>query len=581
MTAPAAPAEARQRRWFVLLLLLTALLRLLALSADPPASMPEAEPRDEGLWADAARGKLLFDDWYADDTGCAASIAPLHSRVLEVVFGTLGIGLWQARLPSALASVGLAWMLGLWIGRRAGFLVANAAVAALAVCPLLDQHAHMNLLESSQTFWITASFCLLFAAEPRSWRALLAGVCMGAAYCTKPNTLQYGVLPLALAFLDQWRRNRDGASTGYHRQQCTTAAVAAVGGVALLLAAALPIWAGHWPQLTGNAWHLSGNANWNLVDHLLHFGLVGSRETDPGLQHLWGLLRQADTICLGAWLWLLASATGRLSSRPGMRPALIWLLIDFVTSEISYQHVGRRQVLLLPPMAALLALLLADRPWQRPATMPVRRAWLWFLLTLPVVLLAKPALCNALAGQLPLPTVFARFAGAAGYQAGLLYFLPWLVVVLVPVWLQLDPRRLTGLVLASAPWLLLLAFASEVPRLCAVGPHQYTMIAAQQRLQPLVQAGEVVLGQNAPLLFMASPVRTVRRVVQEKDWATPLPNPDVFERLRPRYLVDYVRPEVQEMADLSRQGFRPLAAVEYMRETDGRFRYALQLWQRP
>src|SRR5712671_3397889 len=128
------PADRGWRWLFVVLVLLTLLVRLAALDVDPTRTMPEASLMDEGIWADGARGDLLFHDYFADDTGDAYLMAPLHTFVLRGVFQLFGIGLWQVRLPSALASVLLATVLGLWVARRRGARAGCLVVTVLALC---------------------------------------------------------------------------------------------------------------------------------------------------------------------------------------------------------------------------------------------------------------------------------------------------------------------------------------------------------------------------------------------------------------------------------------------------------------
>src|SRR5262249_34901854 len=166
--APSSAPPPARAPWRLLLLLgLCAFaLRAVRLSADPPAAMPEATPMDEGLWADAARGKLFFDDWWADDTGNAILIAPLHSVVLYGLYSLFGVGLWQTRLPSAVASALLCVVLGLVAHRALGPRGLLLTGALLACSPLLDQHGRMGLLESEQMFWIACAFALLFSRLP-------------------------------------------------------------------------------------------------------------------------------------------------------------------------------------------------------------------------------------------------------------------------------------------------------------------------------------------------------------------------------------------------------------------------------
>jgi hypothetical protein len=54
----------------------------------------------------------------------------------------------------------------------------------------------------------------------------------------------------------------------------------------------------------------------------------------------------------------------------------------------------------------------------------------------------------------------------------------------------------------------------------------------------------------------------------------------VFERLRPRWLLDYRGSVAPEMGNLTRHCFVPTRQAEYLKEPDGSWRYELQLWER-
>jgi 4-amino-4-deoxy-L-arabinose transferase-like glycosyltransferase len=565
--------------WWPLAIGAVALLRLLFLDADPAPSMPDPTIMDEALWADSARGALWFPEgWFADDLGNAYLVAPLYTWLLHGIYQLLGIGLWQTRLLSALASIGTAALAGAMVRRRHGHGTAALATLLVGVCPLLDQHGRFALLESTQSFFLLASFALLFAARRAAWQAALAGAAMGAAMLVKPNSATFGALPFALAWLLEWRADVRAARPGVARARLCATAACVAGGATVLLGLGLPVWLAHWDAFTATLQYESGEANWRLGEHLLRLGVAGAREQAPGVQRLSALLRHAPLLALGTWLLLLRRAGGSsLPDWPASRPLWVWFATGMVVQETSYDHVARRLVLLLPAMAILCATAFAQRRAAAAATRPWPALLRWLLLVAPFVLLLKPSLANWLG-----PAIAAldpSLAAATACRAGGLLVL--LLLALLPLLLRRrDPTGWYRRVRAVAPLLLAAAAVSEVVRLSALPPNEWTIVAAQQRMRPLVEAGEVVLGDNAAIVLQTARVRTVRRVIAGARYSSPRPNADVAERLRPRYVLDYKAPALREFADLTASGFEVIGEVGLLRETAGMHRFELQLWRR-
>jgi len=565
--------------WWPLAIGAVMLARLLFLDADPSPSMPDPTIMDEGLWADSARGALWFQEgWFADDLGNAYLVAPLYSRLLHGIYLLLGIGLWQTRLLSALASIGTAVLAGAMVRRRHGPGAATLATLLVGVCPLLDQHGRFALLESTQSFFLLAAFALLFTARRAAWQAALAGAAMGAAMLVKPNSATFGALPFALAWVIEWRADARTARPGVARERLGAAFACVVGGAAVLLGLGLPVWLPHWDAFVATLQYESGEANWRLGDHLLRLGVFGAREPAVGVQRLSALLRHAPLLTLGCWLLLLRRAAGSsLRDWPAARPLWVWLATGMVVQETSYDHVARRLVLLLPAMAILCATAFAQRRAAAPATRPWPAYVRWLLLLAPVVLLLKPSLANWLAPVIAaLGTPLA--AGTACRIGGLLVLL---LLVLLPLLLRrCDTAGCYRRVRAVAPLLLAAAALSELARLSALPPNDWTILAAQQRMRPLVDPGEVVLGDNAAIVLQTARVRTVRRVVAGARYSSPRPNADVADRLQPRYVLDYAAPELREFADVTASGFTVIGEVGLLREAAGMHRFELQLWRR-
>ncbi|MEC7583809.1 MAG: hypothetical protein VYE77_05785 [Planctomycetota bacterium] len=590
---PHTPAQTTGRLWFLLSLGFVAVARLVGLEADPPAIMPDPTIMDEGLWADSARGRTLFGGdgpgprgYFADDLGNSYLIAPLYTWLLTAVYWVFGVGLWQTRLLAALMSIGTAALAGSFVARRSNYHYGTLCVLVMGVCPLLDQHGRFALLESSQAFFLMASFTLLFPLRPSMRKALLAGAAMGAAMLIKPNSLNFGVVPFALAFGVSWFYEARERHAGTHARRLRQGLCITLGGGLVIAIPMLLVWLPHWDEFLLTVTYESGGANWFLSDHLLRLGLAGSRESVPGQQHLCALVRHAPLITAALWLLLARRLAGRTwQSWAGERELWIWAFSALLLAETSYDHVSRRQVLFVTPMAILAVQCWRSRKdaqLQRPsdANAPsnlLARYLGWLLLLAPVLIVLKPRLANLVGPMLSM----SQTAPGNNYAAGLLVLGGALALPLVPAMLGSGPQALLLWLARRGPLLLPVLFAYEAARLGAWPPHDYTIREAQQQLQGLVEDDEIVLGQHASVMFSSLPVQTVRRVIPGRQYSTPRPNPEVAERLRPRYVLDYADAQLRQFADVTRHGFVPIGPrVGYLREPSGEFRFVLQLWER-
>lgn len=578
----AGPIAARTtgRRLFVAVVLLVAAARLLWLTADPPPSMPDPTLMDEGLWADSARGRLLFaEGWFADDLGNAYLIAPLYTYLLTAIYWLFGIGLWQTRLLAALCSLGTALLAGRIVAGRHGERAAATTTALVGLCPLLDQYGRFAMLESPQGFALLVSFALLFPLRPTAVKAALAGAAMGAAMLIKPNAATFGVLPFACAFALEWRADVRSGRPGAMAARARQALAAILGGGVAIGAIGAPVWLAHWPEWLATVDHESGSANWRLADHLWRLGLAFAREDQPGRLRLSAWLRHAPLLSLGLWLLLLRRAGGTpLPDFARTRPLWVWLLVATVVHETSYDHVARRQVLFLPVVAILVASAHAARKAPAAAVLPWSRAATWLLLVAPAAMLVKPWLANALAPLLQ--SMAPAHRGGAGHVGGWVVLLLAAAVPAIAVALRIDPAPWRRRVAALAPLLLAAAAVWEGTCLSALPPHEHTVRRAQDLLAARVEPGSIAVGEHASLLLQGTAVRTVRRVLPGAAYSSPRPNPDVCDRIPPRYVIDYVDPGLRAFADITAAGFAPVLEVGLLQETSGTSRFPLQLWQR-
>jgi hypothetical protein len=145
---------------------------------------------------------------------------------------------------------------------------------------------------------------------------------------------------------------------------------------------------------------------------------------------------------------------------------------------------------------------------------------------------------------------------------------------------RISTAPIARILLRLGPAVVLIAALLEVTQLGCMPPHRHTVIDAQQRLADLVPAGSTVMGTNASTLVLPLCVRAVRRVIPGQDWSAPRGNADAFERLQPRFLIDYREPAAREMPDLIALGFAPAERFDLLPQRSGKPCYRLQLWQR-
>ena len=578
MNDPARP------RWPHRILAVTALslvaaARLFYLDADPPASMPDPSLMDEGLWSDSARGLVRFADPFADDLGNAWLIAPLYTLLQAGIYQLLGIGLWQTRVLSALASITTAALAGHAAARRAGPVPGCLVLLLCLLCPLLDQHGRFALLEGPLGTALLASFLLLFPQQRTLAKSGLGGALLGAAFLLKPNAVTFGAVPFAIAYAVAWRHAVRMHEPAPYRTFLGHGAIAALAAVAILAAIGGPIWHAHQAAFLATVASESGSANWRLADHVLRFGLLFAREGADGREFMWGLLRHAPCITCGLWLALAHRALGHRRTSDSFRPSLaIWVAIGFWFAETSYDHVSRRAVLFVPPLALWLVL-----TWRAPraADAPPWRAFSSFVLLLaPLGIAAKPALAQCAAAAFALGGLSELSPETRGHLGGFAGLAAWLSAAALLTWLRCDPVPWLRRSCALGPVLCAILLASEALRLGALPPHEFTMRTAQQQIRGLVSDGEVAIGDFASVLLQSTNVITVRRVLPGARYSSPRPNPDVVLRLRPRYVIDYVAPELREFADVTDDGFRPIQQFYLLREPGGGHRYVVQLWER-
>ena len=159
---------------------------------------------DEGRFAQIGREMAASGDFLVPRLNGIEQFykPPLVYWVTALGYRLFGISEWTARMPSALAFVGILWLTG-WMGwrlrgRRVGWM------AALILASMVEPYAlgRQITLDMSLTFWITAALACLVEVGMGSrsrWAGCLFFLCMGLGFLAKGPMAW--VVPLSAALV--------------------------------------------------------------------------------------------------------------------------------------------------------------------------------------------------------------------------------------------------------------------------------------------------------------------------------------------------------------------------------------------
>ncbi|MBU9689996.1 glycosyltransferase family 39 protein [Burkholderia multivorans] len=173
-----------------------------------PLGMRHLIPSDEGRYAEMAREMFVTGDWITPRYNGYKYFEkpPLQTWLNALTFAWFGIGEWQARLYTALASFAGVLLVGFTGARlfnpQSGFL----AAVVLACSPYWNLMGHFNALDMGLAFWMALSLCaLLLAQRPGLRPAAVRGwmwVCWAAmAFAVLSKGLVGVILPGAVLVL--------------------------------------------------------------------------------------------------------------------------------------------------------------------------------------------------------------------------------------------------------------------------------------------------------------------------------------------------------------------------------------------
>ncbi|MBR8312291.1 glycosyltransferase family 39 protein [Burkholderia dolosa] len=138
-----------------------------------PLGLRHLIPSDEGRYAEMAREMFVTGDWITPRYNGYKYFEkpPLQTWLNALTFAWFGIGEWQARLYTALASFAGVLLVGFTGARLFNPLSGFLAAIVLASSPYWNLMGHFNALDMGLAFWMAVSLCALLLAQRPGLRA--------------------------------------------------------------------------------------------------------------------------------------------------------------------------------------------------------------------------------------------------------------------------------------------------------------------------------------------------------------------------------------------------------------------------
>nr|WP_057925285.1 glycosyltransferase family 39 protein [Burkholderia ambifaria] len=152
---------------------LALLLVALAIVWFAPLGLRHLIPSDEGRYAEMAREMFVTGDWITPRYNGYKYFEkpPLQTWLNALTFAWFGIGEWQARLYTGLASFAGVLLVGFTGARLFNPLSGFLAAVVLACSPYWNLMGHFNALDMGLAFWMALSLCALLLAQRPGLRA--------------------------------------------------------------------------------------------------------------------------------------------------------------------------------------------------------------------------------------------------------------------------------------------------------------------------------------------------------------------------------------------------------------------------
>lgn len=550
-------APSRHLGWVVLLLAVLAASRLAFIHADPPLWMEPGWMTDEGEWSDPAKAKALFGSYFANDLGTALFMAPLYTWVLQATYSVAGIGLIPTRIWAAIGTILAALLAAGFLWRRGERAAAAITLFLLAISPFYWAYGRVAFIEGAQVAAVILAFVLWFARSAPAAAALGAGLAAGAAVLFKPSAVYSCIAPLMATALILGVIRRQPGQPWLSRRGIVRFVLFIAGGliaaIPLLVLVIAPHWDAYWRML-----YFEGGSD--RIPFRTSLTLPGSVmvSLNGGQSTVWKPLLFSPLIALSLWLalvWHAAHSRGRYLDyfrmlRPVEQTVLAFTLLQtaLLLARSWKWNADHYYIAVLPFWAMSSALFLKTflagkwRPREDYSTAGLlHRFVLAVLVSLPLYVILKP-FAASYAAHLARDIVFGKLPGISVYAMGVVFTAAWLAALALITLAGRNPAHRVAM-----PWLRAVLAAALLIEVLLLGL-QYTRMAfsldeAQREIAGQLAPGEMVLGSGGSTLCMGAEVKTTRRVVaDDRDgFAHPPPNPHVWEKYHPRYILEKER----------------------------------------
>jgi 4-amino-4-deoxy-L-arabinose transferase-like glycosyltransferase len=511
-----------------------AALRLYALDADPPQDLHYQFFTDEGWWAHNAREQALFGHWLIDEHNLPVYATPLYSLGLRGLYAVFGVGLLQTRLISVLSGLLTCGLVYAFLRRSHGWKAAWLATWLLGTNYFVLSYDRVGFQESFQLLFVTATLLAVVAGMSRTAWATAAGVLFVASGLTKPTALTMAP-PIAAFWLWQaGARRREGRPwSASLRGPLAFCAAAAATSAILAVVWVIPHWSGIEASI------LPGARRASLGNPLAGFGLfglvrpLGSSTLAPN-----GFLTQtAGLLVLTLWVLCDRIAAPGVRLDPLRRACWSWLGVGALVLGCSYFQPDRRYLILLPPLAILAGLELADGALAIPGRERLAgRAGRWRRIALALAVGGFAGLCL----RHPLANEMQSLWGWSRDKSG---FVAWAPVVaaagalafVAARWLPARPLRVPALAVVGALAALdLLPFGAYLAR--PVYSIRDASVMLGRMTDPWKPQDRVFLGEVADTLALDT--RLFAFTIRDWPDVQEYLNLDGWQRYRPALVVD-------------------------------------------
>ncbi len=519
-------------RRFAVLLTLTVLvaagLRGIFPTADPPwVTTVGIVWHDEGAWVHNARNKALFGQW-SEDQWNPMYIAPVFTGLEYLSFASFGVGVWQARLVSAVTGLASVLLLVFGVRRIAGRdagLIAGLLLATDYVYVMWNRAA---LMEASMVAFMVAAWYCYVRAQSQPWWGTLAGACALLAYFSKAAAVFFVVALGIDALLTLVGPVSLRQSSGQVDRNTTSRAAARatlmglVGfGVLALAVFVIP----HWTEYQFYNWQMSVTRKpsydfRSLKDRITWFPIVHDIFTRTWFSVVVGVMA------------IFGAMTRWRTIRADERLLVLW--VTFGAAELILHDTGneRRFLFFIPALVALTSIVLArDRRLLPPEAVDLTRRQL--LIALPAIGYGSYIVIGAILRLAflyePGPGVRLSAAVAAVFTVAVYFVWPRLMKFLAgPQW-----TTSAALVLAA-----LVAGGNAAQFVQWARGRTYKNYQASVELGTILPAGTLVHGKLANGLSLENGIRPVFVGREFGNYADRKQRDDV------RYILTYVIPYV-------------------------------------